>query len=545
MVPRESFPRERLRAPSEHGQALIRPSLTTIETSLAQYHEQLSGQVQQSWLGKPWSEIVATARRDLWTEAIKHSSEYLDTSILKKTDPSRIVLLGHQPELFHAGVWFKNFLAAALSERLSAVTINLLIDNATLNSPAIKVPAGNPADPQIQTVAYDQTTDPVPFEARDVLDHDLFASFAGRVKTATSGWLDDPLIEALWPLVIEGYQATGNLGLALARGRHLLEQQWGIHNLDVPLSAVCNGESFSWFLACILSQLPRFWEIHNTSLAEYREAYRLRSKSHPVPALGKDGDWFEAPFWVWSTTDPQRLPLFVRRQAGQIELTNQQQLTCRLSMPGEEDGQSLVEQLVVQQKQGICIRPRALTTTMYARVVLSDLFVHGIGGGRYDQLTDVIVQRFFGFAPPDFLTATATLQLPIDLPACQQESLGDLDRQLREIKFSPELYLSESTGAPVEANSELAQLISEKQSLLADLQSGQSPTATWHQRLEQINQQLQPFTTKSREQLTKQRETLQAATEQRSLLSSREFSFCLFPQKTLCPLLLALSGKGL
>ena len=545
MVPIESFPSERFRAPSEHGQALIRPAVTTAETFLAQYQAQLSGQDQRIWLGKPWSEIVATARHDLYVQAVKHSSEYLDSSSCDKTDTSRIVLLGHQPELFHPGVWFKNFLAATLSERLSAVTINLLIDNATLNTPAIKVPTGNSANPKIETIAYDQTIDPVPFEARDVLDHDLFTSFAGRVKAATSNWLDEPLVEALWPQVIEAQQATGNLGLALARGRHLLEQQWGIHNLDVPLSTVCNGESFFWFLGYILSQLPRFWEIHNTSLAEYRQAYRLRSKSHPVPVLEKDGDWFEAPFWIWSTANPQRLPLFVRRQAGQIELTNQQQLNCRLSMPAEEDGQSLVEQLVAQQKQGICIRPRALTTTMYARVVLSDLFVHGIGGGRYDQLTDVIVERFFGFEPPDFLVATATLQLPIDLPDCQEESLRNLDRQLREIKFSPELYLSESTDAPAKVNLRLAQFISAKETLLATVRSGQAPTAAWHQQLAQINQQLQAFATKSQEQLSKHRQKLKTVAEQRSLLGSREFSFCLFPQKTLCPLLLALSREGL
>ncbi len=545
MVPIESFPSERLRAPSEHGQALIRPAVTTAETFLAQYQAQLSGQNQRIWLGKPWSEIVATARHDLYVQAVKHSSEYLDSSNCDKNDTSRIVLLGHQPELFHAGVWFKNFLAATLSERLSAVTINLLIDNATLNTPTIKIPTGTAADPKIETIAYDQTTDPVPFEARDVLDHDLFTSFAGRVKAATSNWLDEPLVEALWPQVIEAQQATGNLGLALARGRHLLEQQWGIHNLDVPLSTVCNGESFFWFLGCILSQLPCFWEIHNTSLAEYRQAYRLRSKSHPVPVLEKDGDWFEAPFWIWSTANPQRLPLFVRRQAGQIELTNQRQINCRLSMPAEEDGQSLVEQLVAQQKQGICIRPRALTTTMYARVVLSDLFVHGIGGGRYDQLTDVIAERFFGFEPPDFLVATATLQLPIDLPDCQEESLRDLDRQLREIKFSPELYLSESTDAPAKVNLRLAQFISAKETLLATVRSGQAPTAAWHQQLAQINQQLQAFATKSQEQLSKHRQKLKTAAEQRSLLGSREFSFCLFPQKTLCPLLLALSREGL
>ena len=50
---------------------------------------------------------------------------------------------------------------------------------------------------------------------------------------------------------------------------------------------------------------------------------------------------------------------------------------------------------------------------MFARLFLCDLFIHGIGGAKYDQMTDAIIERFFGFAPPDYLTVTATAKLPI------------------------------------------------------------------------------------------------------------------------------------
>ena len=47
-------------------------------------------------------------------------------------------------------------------------------------------------------------------------------------------------------------------------------------------------------------------------------------------------------------------------------------------------------------------------------LVLGDLFIHGIGGGNYDRVTDTIVERFFGRAPPHFLVLSATLHLPIE-----------------------------------------------------------------------------------------------------------------------------------
>ena len=60
------------------------------------------------------------------------------------------------------------------------------------------------------------------------------------------------------------------------------------------------------------------------------------------------------------------------------------------------------------EQQGIRFRPRAVVTTMFSRLVLSDIFLHGVGGARYDRLTDVIIERFFGIPAPGFVVASAT-----------------------------------------------------------------------------------------------------------------------------------------
>ena len=54
-----------------------------------------------------------------------------------------------------------------------------------------------------------------------------------------------------------------------------------------------------------------------------------------------------------------------------------------------------------------------MITTLFARLFLGDLFMHGIGGAKYDQVTDSLVERFFGVKPPGFMTLTATLRLPV------------------------------------------------------------------------------------------------------------------------------------
>jgi hypothetical protein len=64
------------------------------------------------------------------------------------------------------------------------------------------------------------------------------------------------------------------------------------------------------------------------------------------------------------------------------------------------------------KRNDLRLAPRALTLTMLLRLVVADQFVHGIGGARYDQVTDALVACHFGVEPPRFAVTTATLYFP-------------------------------------------------------------------------------------------------------------------------------------
>ena len=51
---------------------------------------------------------------------------------------------------------------------------------------------------------------------------------------------------------------------------------------------------------------------------------------------------------------------------------------------------------------GPAAHPRA-DDDQFSRFMLGDLFIHGIGGAKYDELGDEIARRFFGIEPPGFL----------------------------------------------------------------------------------------------------------------------------------------------
>ena len=103
--------------------------------------------------------------------------------------------------------------------------------------------------------------------------------------------------------------------MRFALARRELEASWGITNLEVPLSEVCQTDGFYWFVSHLLAQLPRYVQVHNEALDEYRAAHQIRSKHHPVAGLARDGEWLEAPFWVWRAGQPRRRALLIRQRA--------------------------------------------------------------------------------------------------------------------------------------------------------------------------------------------------------------------------------------
>jgi len=148
-------------------------------------------------------------------------------------------------------------------------------------------------------------------------------------------------------------------------------------------------------------------------------------------------------------------------------ISDRERRTFALTLSADGDAAVAVEQLQALAKRGVKIRTRALATTLFARLVLGDLFLHGIGGAKYDQVTNQIAEHFFGFALPEFGTVSATLRLPIDHPCASVEQSQTLRQQLRELDYHPEQFLT-TNGAPVSQQLDgAASIVAEKNRWLA------------------------------------------------------------------------------
>ena len=534
-----------LQAPPEDGQTLVDPPRSELPGILAQNRRQLA-QASYDVQGRPLMELAASARRGFLERAVAYTRQYRDlpSSLAACTASASapLVLSGHQPQLSHPGVWYKNFVLGSLAKQVDGVGIHLLIDSDLCRSTSMCVPTGTADQPRAESVPFDQPAADMPYEERAVRDMATFESFADRVANLLQPFVDRPLIQSLWPLVLKRSDANPNLGLCLAQGRHMLEASWGNVTLELPQSAVCKLPEFGWFAAHVLAHLPRFWDAHNDALAEYRRIHRLRNRAQPVPDLAESDGWLEAPFWMWSADDPRRQPVFARQQGDELLLTDRQQRTVALALSADRDAASAAEQLADLAARGIKLRTRALATTLFARLCLGDLFLHGIGGAKYDQITDAIAPRFFGFALPEFATVSATLRLPIAHERVDAAQHRTLRRRLRDLEFHPENYVLADGSVPAEKVSHVTELVARKRRWLESPQTRQNARQR-HFEIVEASQALQPYVAQLRTQLERQLDEAESRLRATAILESREVAFCLFPREHLEKLLLDASAR--
>jgi hypothetical protein len=534
------------RTPREDGGKLVAPPASAAAELIAGNRQRLAA-CDYDVHGQTLAQLASEARAQLIDEALAYTRGYCDASNpqLSLGDAKKIpslVLAGHQPELFHPGVWLKNFTLDAVARDNGVVAINLLVDSDTMKSSSLRVPTGTAERPMVEAVLFDRPTTAMPFEERQIIDRNLFETFAERAAQKIRTLVPSPLVRDFWPDVIRRSRDTDRLGDCLAQARHTWERRWSTATLEIPQSRVCSLPAFERFAAHLLAHLPRLWDIYNAALFEYRRNNHVRSHAHPVPELAAEGDWLEAPFWVWRADDPVRRRLFVGSRDDRIVLADRAGWEQSLDLSADAALDRTVEQLQDLARGGVRLRTRALITTMLARVLLGDLFLHGIGGAKYDQMTVVIIERFFGLQPPDYMVVSGTLRLPIERPRGSLNELCRAKQVLRELTYHPERFI-ETAGEPAccercsgtsakGESGEPHRSIEAKRHWIATPKTPDN-AAVRHQAISAANRALQPCVADRRESARAEIERLDRQARAEAILGSREYSFCLYPETLL------------
>ncbi|HWB52988.1 MAG TPA: hypothetical protein VG722_02310 [Tepidisphaeraceae bacterium] len=344
---------------------------------------------------------------------------------------------GHQAELYHPGVWIKLALIHELSLKVAGSALHIAVDSDEPKHLQLRWPGGG--------VTLTDANGAASWAARlasPTTEH--LHSVSVELQTASRDWDFEPIApEFLRLLKAENHR---NLPAAIAYAMQKLDRTLGLSyhlNMTEP---IWSAEPYLAFVLHLLSHADEFANHYNHALAEYRQEQGIRSPGRPMPDLRCDANEIEMPFWLDELTTGRRTRLSVAKRQGSFRL-----------MHGDADIE-LHSALPTNALAGFCasqnirLAPRALTLTMFIRLIVCDQWIHGIGGARYDQVTDRIIYNFFQKKPPTFGVATATLYFPsahsrqrTDLAA-----LKHLGHQLkhRSLGRTKDAYLKEISAAP-------------------------------------------------------------------------------------------------
>lgn len=536
----------KLRVPREDQSLYAVPALENAER-LAQNNNDSLSAANVDIQGRSLSALRKWARTEMCRAARDYTRTWCDVPGCDAST-EMVYVTGHQPLLFHPGVWVKNFALGRMARHPRAIGINLVVDNDTFSTASLRVPVGDRNQPSGQSIEFDVGQPARPWEGANILSPETFASFGDRISAAMANWGIDPIIRDLWPIVVERARESNGIADCLTAGRNQLERQWGTENLELPLSRLCTLDPFLWFFSHIVAHLPQFHGIYNTALAEYRQVNKIRSHTHPVPELRAEAGWLEAPFWIWSDEDYERRHVYCQRDGNNVLLQDGESVFATLPLPTGGEACCAVEELRKLPERGLHLRTRALTTTLFTRLCFADLFLHGIGGAKYDEMTDRIISRFFGLTPPSFMTVSATVLLPLQAHKVEPDDLIRLDVLERDLTCNPDRHLSSDDAAACQ------ELIAEKQRLSVEAalekntestrserRTGRQTRYSRYRRYRAINEQLAAYVSAQHTSLHAERELLSHQLEANKILTSREFSFALYPEEKLKPFMQAAS----
>ncbi len=408
----------RLTTPPEHGDLLIEPPLAEWP-ELIEHNRRLLSEASVRLLDADLREVRRRTRTEL---GIGENESAL--------------LIGHQPEFFHAGVWAKHVVGSRMARQLGGKCINLVVDNDAPHRPFLRVPVESAdGEPQIAQIRYARMPAGLAYEAFPAMDAHSVRDFEQQSREALGARFERSMMPVLFAALGRA-AGTPDWVDQIVWARREVEARFDVRPDDVRVSRVWGGP----LLFDMIRHARRFAACYNAALAAYRQAHGIRNSSRPIPDLHVDRQRCELPLWAYGLGEP-RQRVFVEERLGRLTLWAERRGLGEWSTADFESVEA--SRAALEQLESAHLRPRALTLTLWARLLAADLFVHGIGGAKYDEMTDELMCRYYGLLPPEIACVSATLRLESARPAVDADDVQAAERLLRDVRWNPQRHVTD------------------------------------------------------------------------------------------------------
>ncbi|MDX2200436.1 MAG: hypothetical protein SF069_15890 [Phycisphaerae bacterium] len=432
--------------------------------------------------------------------------------------PGRVRMAGHQAEFYHAGVFAKEIAIGQWAVAGGESPAFLIVDSDLPKHTSITIPEIGPRGLRRVELKIPGVDPRCITAAQPALPRSAWVSFfadiaqrtehyeASLLRAFNSAWCE-PSGDAL-------AEPDAPIDFILAFDRARRASLTALRLPDVPsvrVSQLCRTPAFHAFVRAIAADAERFARDHNAAIDAYRVRHGVSAANRPVAPLEVRADRVELPFWR-IRADGARTRLFAPSSANAA------------LQP-------------IELAAGEWIAPRALTLTAFARLLLAEQFVHGIGGALYDEITEQFTASYFGVRLPTLVCVTATAHLPLPRHGVGQRELLAARRRARDWQHNPQ-RVAENPSGPLLA--ELIQLAGE----IREARAAREPIArrvVLHEQIIELKDRLRAASELSPAELESAIDRAEAAFLEDQIASDREYFFALHTVATLKALAASLS----
>jgi hypothetical protein len=414
-------------------------------------------------------------------------------------------------------VWAKVFLLGQLAEQTGATPFDLVVDTDGFERVGVTVPCfGGPVVERCHadlarggadgcfacTPAPDASAIEEFVSATSLMLESLPAASVGRHFSEFGAALRD------------ASPTAANLAELVTSARRRYEGHTAPGYLELAVSEMSSTEAFRTFACALSLDALRFAEAYNAELATYREAKGIRTTAQPVPDLAVGEATVELP--LWALVGSHRTTVTVETDAEGPTLVAG---PTRVPLGGDDPVAALAA-------SSVRLAPKALTLTMFARLFLCDLFIHGVGGGGYDQVTDGIIRRYFGVEPPRFVVASLTMFLPLGAHVVTAEEVQAASERLNRFEHNPDALMCDVEFDSASERDAALALAREKVELVSAMREPDADKKALGLRIREVNAELRELLAPIGDALRAEKASLESQRAAADVLTDRSYPFC-------------------
>jgi hypothetical protein len=464
-------------------------------------------------------------REELLAKAAEYTGRSLGLPGPPPPGSAPVIATGHQPVWHHCGIWAKTLACSRAAQAARGTAVHVVLDH-DVCATALAIPQSRPDGTWCcRQLPVESGPSDRPLELRRPQ-----ATCLERFLRDVTRVCPEQLCNARWGGldVAEALRSNriASVADAITYLQALLHTSLDAHTvLYLPVSGLSETDAFRGFVASIISTAMYFSQCYNDAVAQHRHdpAGGLGVRVLTIDSVRGQA---ELPFWL-VPSDGRRVPMHIRHEsAGRVCLLA---AADEIGLLDTEYPPATAHQLRVLLENSRCLlRPKAITLTLFLRLYLADWFIHGVGGARYEPITDHLVREHYGIKAPPYGVVTCTATLPRCRGGGPLPDGSQLRHRLHHIRYNPEQYLV----VPSSPSDAVNRLVRAKQELIARASdpelSRSARRAAWN-RISRVNQQLCGHVGRTITDLEKREARARAEKASRAVCQNREYFFGLFP----------------